>query len=133
MELHKIKKVSEAEITDAAFTKGRELMSSIEELHGDSVKINSLIKSEEGRIRWVAPGNKNALALEQQLIDAYLSSPHGSVQDNVQLIRNATGNSDSVLYSKPVVKKLSNGTEQLEGVWNIWLSKKQLILGMKKK
>lgn len=133
MELHKIRKVSEAEITEAAFSRGRQLAATLEGFHGDSLKIDSLNRTEGGRIHWMVPGKTTALALEQQLIDAYLASPDAPLQDNVQKIRNPAGDSDSILYSKPVVTKAADGTERLLGVWNIWLSQKQLILAMKKK
>jgi hypothetical protein len=133
MELHEIKKVTDAEITEAAFIKGRDIVKTLENFHGDSVRIDSLITSEQGKVRWLVPGKDNALEIEQQLIDAYIAAESGEQQDNVQRVRNAEGESDSILYTKPVVSKLPNGTERLEGVWNVWLSKKQLILSMDKK
>src|SRR5688500_6969847 len=87
MELHKIKKVTETEITEAAFAKGRSYMKQIEGLGQDSTKINKLVRDSGGRIRWVIPGKGNVLALEQQLIDAYLSDMTGGMQDNVQELR----------------------------------------------
>lgn len=133
MELHEIRRVSEAEITEAAFARGRALVLILERFKGDSSRIDSLIKKENGRIKWIEPGNvSTARALEQQLIDAYIAAESGSLQDNVQPVKNATGASDSMLYTKPVLVKLENGTEKLEGVWNIWLSKKELILAMNK-
>jgi hypothetical protein len=132
MELHKIKRVTDSEITAAAFEKGRTIMKVIYDQKGDSSKIDSVVKSYAGRVRWLVPGKNNALALEQQLIEAYLADATGSVQDNVQKVRNAEGDSDSLLYTKPVVVKLPDGVEKLEGVWNIWISRKQLILAMDK-
>ena len=70
--------------------------------------------------------------LEQQLIEAYLADESGSMQDNVQEKRNGQGDYDSLLYTRPVTKTLPDGSEQLEGVWNIWLSKKELILSIGK-
>ncbi len=134
MELHEIRRVTEAEITEAAFARGRKIMATIANLEADSVRIDSFIREKKGRIKLIEPGNtKTALALEQQLIDAYIAAGSGSLQDNVQDVKNADGDSDSILYTKPVVKKLDDGTEKLEGVWNIWLSKKDLILSMDKK
>lgn len=128
-----IRKVTDAEITEAAFAQGRSIMKSIESLKGDSSKIDSLLQAENGKVKWIVPGTANAIDLEQQLIDAYIAAETGSLQDNVQKIHDTEGESDSLLYTKPVVKKQANGIEKLEGVWNIWLSKKQLILSMDKK
>jgi hypothetical protein len=133
MDLHKIKRVTENEINEAAFSKGREIIKLLETFQGDSTRRDSLIKTEKGKIRWIVPGASNARELEQQLMDAYINAASGSLQDNVQKIRNAEGESDSLLYTKPVVSKMANGADKLEGVWNIWLSKKQLILAMDKK
>jgi hypothetical protein len=133
MELHEIKRVTDAEITEAAFAKGRELTNILFSFGKDSTRIDSLTKAEKGSIHWVVPGTSNALALEQQMIEAYIAAENGALLDDVQKIRNASGESDSILYTKPVVTKLPDGRDKLEGVWNIWLSRKQLILSMDKK
>jgi hypothetical protein len=133
MELSKIRKVSEADIMEAAFARGRLTVETLERLKGDSLRIDSVLKAEQGKIRWIVPGQSSIHETEQQLIDAYLSAETGGQQDNVQKIRNAQGESDSLLYSKPVITRLPDGTDRLEGVWNIWLSKKQIILSMDEK
>jgi hypothetical protein len=133
MELHKIKRVTEVEINEAAYTEGRKLIASLGKINGDSSKIDSVVSASNGKVRWIVPGKGNALALEQQLVDAYLADESGSIQDNVQKLRTGSAESDSLLYTKPVVTKLPDGSERLEGIWNIWLSKKQLILEMGKK
>lgn len=131
MELHKIKRVTETQITEAAFAKGRDLMTIVERYKTDSVKLDSVINANAGRIRWIIPGKGNAIALEQQLVDAYLADESGSLQDNIQKVRHGQEESDSLLYTKPVVTKLPDGSERLDGIWNVWISKKQLILAMK--
>jgi Flp pilus assembly protein TadD len=133
MELHEIKRVTETEITEAAYAKGRSLMAAIETTRGDSTKIDSIIASGKGRYRFIIPGKSNALALEQQLVDAYLADESGAIQDNVQQLRRGAEKSDSILYTKPIVTKLPDGTERLDGIWNIWLSQKELILTMDRK
>jgi hypothetical protein len=132
MELHKIKRVTDTEITEAAYARGRELFGLLEKNKSDSVTMDSIITASDGRIRWIVPGKGNAIALEQQLVDAYLADESGSMQDNVQELRKGQEKSDSILYTKPVVTKLNDGSEKLEGIWNIWLSKKELILAMDK-
>lgn len=133
MDMHKIMRVTEVEITEAAFAKGRETIQALERFQGDSTRLDSVIKINYGRVRYIQPGKSNALALEQQLIDAYLADESGSLHDNVQKLRNADGDFDSVLYTKPVMTRLSDGSEKLDGVWNVWLPKKQLILEIGKK
>lgn len=131
MERHEIKKVSDAQLTEAAFAKGREITAQLEEAKTDSLKKDSIVTSNVGKIRWLVPGAPNAMDIEQQLIDAYIASASGGAQDNVQKIRRSDGTqSDSLLYSKPVILKQKDGTDVLSGVWNIWLSRKELIKAM---
>ena len=133
MEMNKIMKITEVEITEAAFAEGRDIMKTLERFSSDSAKLDSFLKINEGKVRFVQPGTSNARLLEQQLVDAYIADESGSLQDNVQKVRNDDGDFDTLLYSKPVVRKLPDGSEQLEGVWNIWLPKKELVLGIGKK
>jgi len=128
MEMNKIVRVTEVEITEAAFAEGREIIKAIEDFKGDSAKLDSFLRINVGRVRFIQPGRSNARALEQQLVDAYLADESGLQQDNVQKVRNDQGDFDSLLYTKPVTKKMPDGSEQLEGVWNIWLPKKELVL-----
>lgn len=130
MELSKIVRVTEVEITEAAFSKGREVVKTLENL--DSAKLNSFLKINRQWVRYIQPGKSRARALEQQLVEAYLADKSGALQDNVQKQRNDKGDFDSLLYTKPVVKKSGDGSEQLVGVWNIWLPKRQLIMDIGK-
>jgi hypothetical protein len=132
MELHKIKRVTETEITEAAFAKGRSLINDIESMDNDSIRIDSMLGAHAGRIRWIVPGSDNVADLEQQLIEAYIADESGGLTDNIQRMRVHNLSTDSILYTKPVVTKLPDGSERFEGVWNIWLSQKQLILAMDK-
>jgi hypothetical protein len=131
MESHEIKKVSDAQLTEAAFARGRELVLLLEQVKGDSVKTDSIVDASKGKIRWIVPGASNAVDVEQQLIEAYIASESGGLKDNVQKIRGSDGTqTDSILYSKPVLIKQKDGSDVLTGVWNIWLSRKELINAM---
>jgi hypothetical protein len=131
MESHEIKKVSDAQLTEAAFEKGRGIVAQLEGAKTDSVKTDSIVGASGGKIRWLVPGASNAMEVEQQLIEAYIASASGGLQDNVQKIRGSDGiQTDSILYSKPVLVKQKDGTDVLTGVWNIWLSRKELINAM---
>ena len=132
MEEHKILRITEVEITEAAFETGRELVGILDSLSADSAQLRAFIKSQDGRIRFITPDASNARLLERQLINAYLSDASGSFQDNVQKVRASDGDFDSLLYTKPVTKKLPDGSDELQGVWNIWLPKKELVLAIGK-
>ena len=132
MEMNKIIRVTEVEITEAAFSKGREVVRALENLENDSAKLNSFLKINKEWVRYIQPGKSGARPLEQQLMEAYLADKSGSLQDNVQKKRNDHGDFDSLLYTKPVVSKSPDGSEQFEGVWCIWLPKKELIMDIGK-
>jgi hypothetical protein len=134
MELHEIKRVTEPEITEAAFEKGRTIMTALEGIKNDRASVDSLAATTKTRIRWITPSKTDAEKVEQQLIEAYIAGAEtGSLQDNIQKIKATDGTTDSLLYTKPLVKNLPDGAVQVKGTWNITFSQKELILSMTKK
>lgn len=121
-----IVKVTEAEILEAAFAKGRSVMTRLKDNKPDTNKVST---EEVVRIHWLAPGKAHGLEIEQQLIDAYLNSlMNGTpMQDNIQKI-----GEDSLLYTNPVVITRADSSIEIKGTWNIWMSKRDLILSMGK-
>jgi hypothetical protein len=65
------------------------------------------------------------------MLEAYISTDMSQLQDNVQKIRKGNVETDSLLYTKPIVVD-ANGSKKLDGVWSIWLSQKKLVMGIKK-
>jgi hypothetical protein len=122
---HEIKQVTEAEIAEAALEKGRSITEIAKDLPRDEARLDSLGRAEGATIRWRVPGASDALAVEQQIIDAYVMNPTADMPDNVQEL-----GTDSVLYSRPEVSLLPDGAVAVEGVWSVRLSKKELILEM---
>lgn len=133
MEENTIIRVTEVEITEAAFDEGRSVVRVLDSLSSDSAKARAFISAYPGDIRFLKPGSGTIRLLEQQLIDAYLADTTGSVSDNVQNVRDENGVTDSLLYTKPVIRKLSDGRDELVGVWNIWLSRRELVKGIGRK
>ncbi len=121
-----IVKVTEAELMEAAFEKGRVVVAT---LKNDPVQIAPVAQQQAVKINWLVPGAQG-LEIEQQLIDAYLNSllSDGNMQDNVQFI-----GTDSVLYTNPVVNTRADSSIEITGTWNVWMSRKQLVLSMHKK
>ena len=131
MELHKIRRVSEVEITEAAYAKGRTLIGLLDHAENNPRKIDSLAAATGTRIHWIVPGKATAEGVEQQLIESYIAGAEsGSLQDNLQKIRNAAGETDSLLFTRPVVKNLPDGAVKVEGTWNVTMSQKQVIIEM---
>jgi hypothetical protein len=130
MEMNKIVRVTEVEITEAAFAEGRRIIKTVEDLKSDSGELDSFLRINEGRVRFIHPGQTNMRDMERQLIEAYLADESNSPYDDVQKVRNKEGDFDSLLYTKPVTKKSADGSERFEGVWSIWLSKRALVLAI---
>ncbi|MBX2965061.1 MAG: hypothetical protein KF845_02865 [Cyclobacteriaceae bacterium] len=125
-ELKSIKKVSEAEITEMAFLQGRDIMKAIRQAPN---AIDSLEAEYQVRISWLTPGSPGGTEIERQLIDAYLNSmlTGSALTDNVQKLAE-----DSLLYSQPVTRELPDGTVAVDGVWNISIPTKQVVLAIEK-
>lgn len=128
MDMNKIVHITEAEITGAAFAKGRSIVEKLDSLKADSAVLDSFLTANRDRIHYVRPGEPNVRGLEQQLLEAYMADPTGVMEDNVQEKRDGNGDYDSLLYTEPVTKQTPDGNEALQGIWNIWLSKKELVL-----
>ena len=132
--LHEIRKVTEPEITDAAMKLGKEVMASVEKLKDNPAAIDSLELATKTKITWIVPGTATAEFVEQQLIEAYIAgAATGTIEDNLQKLRNSENIVDSLLFTRPVVTNLADGAVRVEGTWNIRMSQKELILSMGKK
>lgn len=136
VEDRKIVRLSDAEIVTSSLEFGRTIYGVIEKLKFDSAKVDSVAREYHVKIGLTIPGASNALAVENQLIEAYVSGAEtGSTQDNIQKLH-TTGDPiayDSLLYSRPVVTPLPDGAVKVEGIWNIYLPKKVVILSVTKK
>ena len=126
----KIVKLSDSEIMSAALDQGRVIFEALAKLKFDSSKVDSIAEKYEAKIRWLTPGTNSALEVENQLIEAYVvGAETGSIQDNVQELHGPnTSDYDSLLYSRPVVTPMPDGAVNVEGVWNIYMAKKTIIL-----
>jgi hypothetical protein len=121
-----IVRITDAEIMEAAFSTGRLVMESVTSARD----IDSAESAFKVKIHWLEPGIDAPREMEQQIIDAYIAGITSGVDqlDNVQRI-----GTDSFLYTKAEVLTHDNGTVELKGTWNIWISKKQLVLAINKK
>lgn len=130
MDKQKIVKLSDSEIMSASLDQGRQVFETLEKLRFDPKTVDSVAKKYDVKIRWITPGAGNALEVENQLIEAYVvGAETGSVQDNVQELHgNSDTGYDSLLYSRPIVTPMPDGAVNVEGVWNIYMSKKNIVL-----
>lgn len=129
----KIVQVSDSDIVTAAHEQGKQIYEQLERAQFDPTKVDSIANYYRVKIKWVVPGAGNAQETEQQLIDAYvMGMATRTLQDNIQRLHRSADQAayDSLLYSKPKVSPMPDGVEQLEGIWNIYLSKKQIVLSI---
>ena len=135
MEEQKIVKLSDSEIVTASLEKGRMVYNAIENIDFEASKIDSLASEYHVKIKLITPGSDNALEVENQLIEAYIvGAETGSLQDNIQKLhvtKNTEGY-DSLIYTRPKVSPLPDGAVKVEGIWNIYLAKKDVIRSMDK-
>lgn len=133
MASQKIVQVSDSDIVTAAHEQGKKIYEQLEKAQFNPNKVDSIANYYRVKIKWVIPGAGNAQETEQQLIDAYvMGMATGTLQDNIQRLHRSADQTayDSLLYSKPKVSPMPDGVEQLEGIWNIYLSKKQIVLSI---
>lgn len=130
MEDQKIVRLSDAEIVTASLEQGRAVYAALERVGFKAAKIDSIENDYQVKIVLLTPGSSDALEVENQLIEAYVAgAATGSVQDNIQKITAAQNsqNYDSLLYSRPKISPLPDGAVKVDGVWNIYLAKKEVV------
>ncbi len=134
MDKQKIVKLSDSEIMSASLDQGRLVFDALKKLEFNPSKVDSVAKKYDVKIRWITPKTGDALEVENQLIEAYVvGAETGSVQDNIQELHgNGSSDYDSMLYSRPIVTPMPDGAVNVEGVWNIYMSKKNIVLSATK-
>jgi hypothetical protein len=129
MEAGEIRKVTDAELTEAAFEFGRMISAVIEKndpLLANSKLIDSLEQEFDVRILALQPSDTMLLTVEKQIIEAYTSgSGVVHLSDNIQRMSN-----DSLLYTQPVVRELPDGSSQFEHALGIRMPVKSVVLSM---
>ena len=127
MENSEIKKVTEAQITEAAFLYGRQVAAAVEKrdktLSNQSF-LDSLGRSFEVEIISIQSNNQTLRNIERQLLEAYASQAQAS--DNVQKM-----GADSLLYTKPIMREHPDGSTEFIKALGIRMTKKQIVLSIK--
>jgi hypothetical protein len=126
MEAGEIRKVTDAQLTDAAFAFGRKI-SGLVQTSGSNVAVIDSLEQEFGvKILLLEPADSMLAEVEQQLIEAYTSGS-GVVEltDNVQNMHN-----DTLLYTKPVLRELPDGTTEFTRALGIRMPVKAVVLSI---
>lgn len=129
MEAGEIRKVTDAELTEAAFNFGRMISGILEKRDPGLVNamlVDSIEKSMNVKVMMLQPSDTMLLEVEQQIIEAYTSgSGVIHLADNIQRL-----GSDTLLYTKPVVRELPDGTSQFEHALGIHMPVKSVVLSI---
>jgi len=122
-----IKKISEADLLAAAFTKGRVLVRALQKDKPDAYRLDSLQRANQVIIRWYELSAPTALAIERQLIEAYImaAGTGSTLTDNVQRI-----GTDTLLYTMPLTRYRPDSVMEVLGLWSIRMPTKAVVLGM---
>lgn len=124
MESSEIKKVTEAQITEAAFQYGRQVATIVEKkdktLTNQSF-LDSVSQVFNVEIISLQAENNSLRAVEKLLLEAYQTD--AQAPDNIQKM-----GSDSLLYTKPFTREHPDGSTEFTKALGIRMTKKQVIL-----
>ena len=127
MEEGEIKKVSEAQITESAFTYGRNLASVVEKKGKELMNqafLDSLSRAYQVEIIFLQPENNNLRNVERQVMEAYSESNES--YDNIQKM-----GTDSLLYTNPILSENPDGSSKFQKALGIRMTRKQIVLSIK--
>jgi len=122
-----IKKVTESEITEAAFKYGRQIASIIEKSDKTITNkslLDSLAIAYNVEILALQSSNESLRNVEKLLLEAYQTNTQSS--DNIQKMGN-----DTLIYTKPLMREHPDGSTEFLKALGIRMLKKQLILTIK--
>jgi hypothetical protein len=129
MEAGEIRKVTDAELTEAAFALGRMIAREVE-ASGKNLNNKSFVDSLQQElavnILFLEPGDSMLAEVEKQIIEAYTSGSEVVVlNDNVQDLHN-----DTLLYTKPILRELPDGSTEFTKALGIRMPVKSVILSI---
>lgn len=122
-----IKKVTDAQIMEAAFSYGSKIATILQtrdRAFTNQFLQDSLSKVFEVEFISIQESNKSLRRVEKQLLEAYTLQPYDA--DNVQKM-----GSDSLLYTKPLMREHPDGSMEFTKAIGIRMTTKQIILSIK--
>jgi len=131
MENEEIVRLTDAEVTEAAFAYGRKVAKQIEmksSTFSNKRLTDSIAKLYDVKIVTLQNGDSTLMKMEQQLIEAYTSVDGTQLSDNIQRL-----GQDSLLYTKPIMRERPDGSQEFVKAIGIHLSKKTVVLSLKEK
>lgn len=130
MEAKSLKKISDAELTEAALNYGRSLARTIEvrdKSLTNRIFLDSLGKAFDVQIISMHPTDSFLRGVERKIIEAYTSgSDLSGVGDDLQKM-----GTDSLIYTKPLFIERPDGSLEFSQALGIRIPKRQVILSIK--
>ncbi len=124
MKKGEIRKVSEAELLEAAYAYARPLATTLESISDSPAKIDSLCKAQ-GVIFVPLSSSSNLTEVEAQILEAYQNNRGEKLSENMQKV-----GTDSLLYTRPVQLERPDGSYEFMKAIGIRMSRKQVVLSM---
>jgi nitrous oxide reductase len=125
-----IKRISDAEITEAAFAYGRSISTLLEKrdkLLVNKTLIDSLETAYDVEIITLQTNDSTLRAIEQKVIEAYIAGANSaSLGDNIQKM-----GKDSILYTKPLMIEKKDGSVAFTKALGIRMAKRAVIRTIK--
>jgi hypothetical protein len=124
-----IRRVSEADMEIAATTLAQSIMADVERVDKSltqKTRIDSLAKARQVDIYPLMPDDAALREIEKKLIDAYIAGTEaGHAADNLQKV-----GQDSLLFTRPIFKEQSDGSQHFSHAIGIKMAKKTVVLSM---
>lgn len=124
-----IRRVTDAELQDAALTLGTEIMRDVELIDKfllNQQKIDSLAAARAVVVFALRPGNSPRGETEKQLVEAYAAAAAtGTAGDNLQKL-----GTDSLLFTRPVFLLHPDGSQEFSHAIGIRMATRTIVLSM---
>ena len=126
MATHEIKKVTDAEVTEAAIRYGQQIAAVIvreDKTLSNQPFLDSISQVYQVEILSLQESNQKLRAVEKQILEAYAS---GQGSDNIQKM-----GPDSLLFTKPIMREHPDGSTEFIKALGLRMTKKQIVLTIK--
>lgn len=124
---NQIRKISDSQITEAAFTYGRAVDQSLTKNSSNVAYRDSLEQASHVKIVFLRIGDAHLSEKEQSILDAYAAITNkADFSDNIQKL-----NADSILYTKPFLKESPGGSLVFDYALGVRIPKKEIVLSIK--
>jgi hypothetical protein len=126
MEQNEIRRITEAELTQAAYEYGRSIVEAIGKNELTPQLMNSIEGKYKVKVNTLQSGDSQLIEIERMIIEAYTSGNAPELSDNIQKL-----GTDSLLYTKPILRTRPDGATEFDKAISIRLSTKQVVLSIK--